>query len=252
MTWPGRPRGRARWTSAIATAAGTALALAASGCGAQAEPGYLGEPLIALAGQVDAGTAGSALPLEAAVLWQKGAPPTTGDQVLAVRAPVEGGAFTVRLYQPPPPEVLRRLAPGEPAFARATAAALPLGLAAPDVASPATTGSQAYGIDPDHWLLYLAADVAPGSLTAWWLGAASTGLPAGYHLARVRAVDPTCLSAAALAACTSTVAAAGAASGDAAQALCLAPYQLEPAPEGEPVTPALGTRTLPAAAGACP
>jgi len=243
----GRPRGTARWTWAIA--AGTALALAASGCGAQAEPGYLGEPLVTLTGQVGGGPVASALPLEAAVLWQKGALPSIGDQVLAARAPVEGGTFTVRLYQPPPAEVLRTLAPGEPAFARATAAALPFGLAAPDVGAPATTGSPAYGIDPNHWLVYLAADAPAGSLTAWWLGGAR---PAGYHLVRVRAVDPACLSSAALAACTGTVAQAGAPSGATAQALCLAPYQLEPAPDGEPVVLSLGTIALPAAGGCTP
>jgi hypothetical protein len=240
-----------RWRQAVATAAGTALALAASGCGAQAEPGYLGEPLVTLTGRVAPSQEASALPLEAAVLWQKGALPTTGDQVLAARAPVEGGAFTVRLYQPPPAEVLRPLAPGEVAFARATAASLPFGLSAPDVSAPATTASPAYGIDPGHWLLYLAGDVPPGSLTAWWLGQA---LPAGYHVVRV---TPTCLTAAELEACAGTVAAlgvpdTGTPAAGTARAYCLAPYRLAAAPAGEALVLALGTTALPAAGGTCP
>jgi len=235
-------------------AAGTALALAASGCGAQAEPGYLGEPLVTLAGRV-AGPAASTQPLEAAVLWQKGALPSTGDQVLAARAPVEGGTFTVRLYQPPPAEVLRTLAPGEPAFARATAATLPFGLAAPNVSDPATTAGPAFGLDPDHWLLYLAADVPPGSLTAWWLGEA---LLAGYHVVRVK---PTCLTAAELEACAGTVAALGVPLGvpdtgtpaaGTARAYCQASYRLEPAPAGEPLVVPQGNKVPPAAGGTCP
>ena len=75
---------------------GLALALAAlafsagvASCDAQADRDYPGEPLVTLRGQVD-GTP-PLPPLEAAMLWQRGPPPSYGDVELATRAPVETG-----------------------------------------------------------------------------------------------------------------------------------------------------------------
>src|SRR5262249_14702683 len=144
-------------------------------CDPQASSEYLGEPLITLPGYV--ASAGPA-PLEAAMLWQRGPPPSTNDQELATRAPVRTGfpaSFTLHLYQPPPAAARKTLAPGEVTFARANAGAVPYGIAASAVgglgAAPSATNG-AYGIDPLHWVVYLASDVPAGSLTEWWLGAA--------------------------------------------------------------------------------
>src|SRR5947209_4327164 len=126
------------------------------------------------------------------MLWQRGPPPSSSDQELATRAPVVSGfpaTFALRLYQPPPGAALRRLLPGEPIVARAIAAAVPLGTTQSQLGALPATANPGYGIDPDHWVLYLTEDVPAGSLTEWWLGAA---VPAGFHLFRVQAVNPQC------------------------------------------------------------
>src|SRR5438067_1768327 len=100
-------------------------------CDAQADASYLGEPLVTLQGHVT--SSGPVPPLEAAMLWQRGAPPSTNDQELATRAPVETGfpaRFTLHLYQPPPAAARRTLAAGEVTYARANAGAVPYGIAA--------------------------------------------------------------------------------------------------------------------------
>jgi hypothetical protein len=252
MTGPGRPGRAARAAAGLAAAALAAAALA--GCGAQVEPGYRGEPLVTLTGAVAASPATASPPVEAALLWQRGLALSTAGQVLGARAPVDGaaGGFTLTLYQPPPEEVRLALAPGEPRLARATAAAVPLGITAPaasglgSAAGPATPPS--YGIDPAHWLVWLEADAAAGSLTAWWLGGP---LPAGFHLVAVAPFAPACLDAAALAACQGEATAAGAPDAPAASALCLAPYRLAAAPPGAALLLLPGTTGLGAPAG-CP
>ena len=96
-------------------------------CDAQTDPGYQGEPLVTLRGQVESSSA--LPPLEAAILWQRGPPPGTEDQELATLAPVTSGfpaGFTLRLYTPPPEAAFQTLAPGAPRFARANAAAVPM------------------------------------------------------------------------------------------------------------------------------
>jgi len=167
-------------------------------CDPQADSKYLGEPLVTLRGQV---TSSTPLPaLEAAMLWQRGAPPSTNDQELATRAPVQTGfpaSFTVHLYQPPPARARRTLAPGEVTFARANAGAVPPGVAEEAGVAPAAGpaggsggafgGTVGYGIDALHWVVYLESDVPPQSLTAWWLG---TPLKAG----RARGADTTSIS----------------------------------------------------------
>ena len=72
-----RVRGLAAAPAALALAAG----LAAAGCDAQADRDYRGEPLVTLRGEVE-GTP-PLPPLEAAMLWQRGPPPSTDDQELA-------------------------------------------------------------------------------------------------------------------------------------------------------------------------
>src|SRR5947209_14158059 len=88
-----------------------ALAALACACDPQADGKYLGEPLASFDGYVSrAGVA----PLEAAMLWQRGPPPSANDQELATRAPVRTGfpaSFTLHLYQPPPAAARRTLAP---------------------------------------------------------------------------------------------------------------------------------------------
>jgi hypothetical protein len=239
----------------VAVLAALAFAAGAAGCDAQADRDYPGEPLVTLRGQI-AGTP-PLPPLEAAMLWQRGPPPSIDDQELATRAPVESGfpaTFTIRLYQPPPAAARRTLAEGEVSFARGNAAAVPFGIAAPQVSSLPTAANPSYGVDVDHWVIHLGADVARNSLTEWWLGAA---LPAGYHLMRVRAVDPACLSGAQLEACVATLVIRGVpddrtSDPGTARGFCLAPYRLSPAPGDELIVLQLGNFGPLAGGGPCP
>ncbi len=221
-------------------------------CDPQADASYPGEPLITLRGQVK--SSGALPPLEAAMLWQRGDPPSNSDQDLATRAPVQSGfpaTFTAHLYHPPPAAARRTLAAGEPIYARASAAAVPQGIAAEQLGGPAPAnagGAAGYGIDANHWVVYLDADVPAASLTAWWLGAP---LGKGFHLVRVAAVDPKCLTAAQLDACVQDLMMRGLAAA-AAHAFCVAPYRLSPAPPSEELTLDLGAVGLGPAGGACP
>jgi hypothetical protein len=243
------PRSRALALAAVA------LATAAAGCDAQADRDYPGEALVTLRGQV-AGIP-PLPPLEAAMLWQRGPPPSVDDQELATRAPVESGfpaAFTIRLYQPPPTAARRSLLPGEVSFARGNAAAVPYGVAAGMVPQLADAENPSYGVDVGHWVVHLEADVPRSSLTAWWLGAA---FPAGYHLLRVTAVDPACIPAAELELCVGTLVSRGVPDNGTqdpgtARGFCLAPYRLSPAPPDELIVLALGTYDPPAGGGPCP
>ena len=229
-------------------------------CDPQADSDYLGQPLITLPGYV--ASAGPA-PLEAAMLWQRGPPPSSDDQELATRAPVRTGfpaSFTLHLYQPPPPAARKTLAPGEVTFARANAGAVPYGIAASAVgglggASPGPQGQNgAYGIDPHHWVLYLASDVPSGSLMEWWLGAA---LPAGFYLMKVTAVNPQCIQPEQLDACAAElvhrgVSDDGTTNAGTARSFCSAPYRLQLAPPGEQLVLELGTVGLGGSTGPCP
>jgi hypothetical protein len=236
------------------------LALVLVSCDPQADPSYPGEPLITLQGQV---TSGGPLPaLEAAMLWQRGDPPSTGDQDLATRAPVQTGfpaTFTVHLYHPPPDAARRTLAAGETMYARASAAAIPYGIAASALDSlggPAIPAgvTPAYGIDPGHWVVWLGGDLKASSLTAWWLGAP---LSAGFHLVRVAAVNPSCLTAAQLDACAADLVQRGVpddgtSNPGTARGFCLAPYRVTPAPPNETLVLDLGAVSLGPPGGACP
>jgi hypothetical protein len=230
------------------------------GCDPQADGNYLGEPLATFDGHVS--SAGVA-PLEAAMLWQRGPPPSTDDQELATRAPVQTGfpaRFTLHLYQPAPAAARRTLAPGQVPYARANAGAIPYGIAAaavgglapaapPGTTSPAANGP--YGIDAHHWIVYLPTDVPPGSLMEWWLGGA---LAAGFHLMTVVAVDPACIPAEQLASCAAELARRGVpddgtANAGTARAFCTAPYRLQPSAPGEQLVLELGTVGLGPGAG---
>ena len=148
----------------------TALALVA--CQPQAGTDYPGEPLVTLRGQVK--SSGNQSLLEAAMLWQRGPPPSTDDEELATRAPVQAGfpaTFTISLYQPPPDAARRTLAPGLPIYARANAGAVPYGVATAAVPGLPSAGNPGYGIDAAHWVLFLAEEAKPGSVMEWWLGA---------------------------------------------------------------------------------
>jgi hypothetical protein len=232
-----------------------ALAALSGACDPQADASYLGEPLVTLQGRVT--SAGSLPPLEAAMLWQRGPPPSTNDQDLATRAPVQAGfpaRFTLRLYQPPPAAARRALAPGQVTYARANAGAVPYGIAAAAAAGLPSAGNPGYGIDAYHWVVYLAADVPPRSLMEWWLGAA---LPAGFHLLRVAAVKPQCMTPAQLDACAADLVQRGVLDDGTqgpgtARSFCLAPYRLSLAVPGEELVLDLGTIGLPASGGSCP
>jgi hypothetical protein len=229
--------------------------LACHGCDAQATPGYPGEPLISLAGRVD--SQGPLPPLEAAMLWELGPPPYSLDQELATRAPVVAGfpaTFQLSLYQPPPQAARKHLAPGEVVYARAQAAAVPLGSSADQVGGlAASPSSGAYGLDAGHWIIYFDAEVKAGTITEWWTG---QPLAAGYHLLTVHPVNPACLVGAAFDACVSNLASRGArddgTSGyGTARGLCSLSYRCAVSPPGEELVLQLGTTGL-AAAGDCP
>ncbi len=165
----------------------------------------------------------------------------------------------MHLYQPPPAAARRTLAPGEVTYARANAAAVPAGVPAalvgPGLAVPAASGcGPQYGIDANHWVMYLASDVPAASLTGRWLGAA---LPAGFHLLRVVSVDPKCITSAQLAACAADLVKRGvpddgSSNPGTARFFCLEPYRLSLAPDGEELVLQLGTVGLGPAGGSCP
>ncbi|HEY6907939.1 MAG TPA: hypothetical protein VI356_01105 [Myxococcales bacterium] len=243
-----------RWTTLL-------LVALAWSCDPQADPAYPGEPLLTLQGQVV--SQGPLPELEAAMLWQRGDPPATTDQDLATRAPVQAGfpaLFTAHLYHPPPAAARRSLAPGEPIYARATAAAVPKGIAAAQIsggaaAPPGPPGAGGgFGVDARHWVIYLASDVPAGSLTAWWLGAP---LAAGFHLLVVTPVNPACMTAAQLDACAADLAARGVrddgtSAPGTARAFCVAPYRLSLAPPSESLVLDLGAVGLGPPGGGCP
>ena len=228
-----------------------ALAALSCACDPQADGGYLGEPLASFPGYVASAGVGA---LEAAMLWQRGLPPSTDDQELATRAPVQTGfpaRFTLHLYQPPPAAARKTLAPGQVPYARANAGAVPPGVAVASGGVAAAGHPTPFGIDAKHWIVYLPSDVPPGSLMEWWLGKA---LPAGFHLLRVTAL--TCMPAAQLEACAADLARRGVADDGTenpgtARSFCRAPYRLSLAPADEELVLDLAPPDPPSA-GACP
>jgi hypothetical protein len=227
-----------------------ALAALSCACDPQADGGYVGEPLASFPGYVATAGVGG---LEAALLWQRGPPPSTNDQELATRAPVQTGfpaRFKLHLYQPPPAAARRTLAPGQVPYARANAGAVPPGVATGAAIPAPAAAPPPFGIDANHWIVYLPSDVPPGSLMEWWLGKA---LPAGFHLLRVTAVD--CMPAAQLEACAADLAERGVvddgtANPGTARSFCRAPYRLSLAPADEDLV--LNLAPGPGGAGACP
>ena len=225
-------------------------------CDPAAQPSYLGDPLLTLRGQVMSSGPIDA-PLEAAMLWQRGPPPSTNDQELATRAPVQSGfpaTFTLHLYQPPPAAAVRSLLPGQVTYARANAAAIPYGIAAAAGAPVATPPSNpSYALDPNHWVMYLPADAPAGSLMEWWLGGS---LPAGFHLLRVAPANPACMTGAVLDACVADlvhrgVTDDGTAEVGTARYFCLQPYRLSVAPANEQIVLVLSGPAS-GATGPCP
>ncbi len=233
--------------------------LALAGCGSQVAPDYPGQPLVSLTGQVTSTSRVPSGQVEVALLWQRGPPPSTGDESLATTAAVQGefpAQFVLHLYHPPPPAALEALQAGEVSFARANAAVLPEDVAtvAKNLASQANApasdiSTTAYALDELHWFLFLNQDVPANSLTEWWLGGA---LPAGYHLLNVLATSSACLQPAQVAACVALLAQRGVPdvpSGDGeATGYCTATYRLQPASFSEGITLQIGgTQSFPVA-----
>ena len=220
-------------------------------CDAQTDPGYQGEPLVTLRGQVESSSA--LPPLEAAILWQRGPPPGTEDQELATLAPVTSGfpaGFTLRLYTPPPEAAFQTLAPGAPRFARANAAAVPYGVSAAQVATLPAVYPASYTFDAEHWVVYVESDVPANSLTEWWLGGA---LAKGYHLVRV--VQTGCPTAADLQSCAADLVRRGVVdnltpTAGTARGFCTATNRLQPTTRDDPIVLHLGQVAPPAPA--CP
>ncbi|HXN56556.1 MAG TPA: hypothetical protein VN874_09825, partial [Myxococcales bacterium] len=145
------------------------------------------------------------------------------------------------------------LAPGQVAYARANAGAVPYGIVIEPGSPLPASGNPGYGIDAFHWVVYLAADVPARSLMEWWLGAA---LPAGFHLLRVTAVNPQCMTTAQLNACAADLVGRGVPDDGTqgpgtARFFCLAPYRLSLAPPGEELVLDLQAVGL-GPAGLCP
>jgi hypothetical protein len=235
-------------TRLIRAAAGLALALLCS-CQPQTPDTYLGEPLLTLQGEV---VSSSTLPsLQAVMVWQDGPPPSTDHPELTAVAPVDTqfpARFTVHLYQPPSAAARMVLAAGEVTYARANAAAMPSGTTQSQLAAVAKPANPEYGVDVDHWVIYLEGDVPAGSLTDWWLGGP---LSAGFHF---MTVSPACLTGAALDACVAELVARGLTddhtdSPGTARGFCLARYRLAPAAAGEEILLHLGVA---APATVCP
>jgi hypothetical protein len=233
--------------------------LGAAGCDAQVAPDYPGEPLVSLDGQVT-GTSSVPLPaVEVALLWQRGPPPSTGDEQLASEAAVQGefpAQFVLHLYHPAPEAARQPLLAGEVRFARANAAVLPAGsvtLPAAAASTPFTNLSNgAYALDTLHWFLFLEEDVPANSLTEWWLGAA---LSAGYHLLNVLQTNPVCLEPAQVASCVAELEQRGvpdvpAGAGE-ATGFCTATYRLQAVSFAEGITLQIGGTLTPTVAG-CP
>jgi hypothetical protein len=236
-----RNLGRA-WRPFLRGCGAISCALFAS-CQPQATSDYLGEPLVTLQGQVVSN--GALPPLEAAMLWQRGDPPSTDDLELATLAPVQAGfpaVFTLHLYQPAPGAALRSLLPGEVIWARATAAAVPYGIPVAQVSTLPESGNPSYGIDANHWVLFLQSDVPSNSLTEWWLGAP---LSAGFHLIDVVAFDVSCQTPDQLDDCAADLVSRGVPDDGSedpgtARGFCTASYRLAPATPGEELVLDLG------------
>ncbi len=230
-------------------------------CDSQVAPDYPGQPLVSLTGQVTGSFSAPLGQVEVALLWQKGPPPSTGDEQLATKAAVQGefpAQFVLHLYHPPPAAALQSLQPGEVSFARANAAVLSEGaaqaaqMAAQEPAVFGDVSSTAYALDTLHWFLFLEEAVPANSLTEWWLGGA---LPAGYHLLNVLATSPACLQPAQVASCVALLEGRGVPDvppgAGAATGYCTATYRLQPASFAEGITLQIGGGLTPTVAG-CP
>ncbi len=223
-------------------------ALAVCACSPQATPEYPGDPLVTLHGTVQNASPYPLPDVVAALLWQRGPPPTTGDEELATRARVEGrfpAEFVLRLYLPPPDAARHALLPGEVRYARANAAIVPPSVA--PGAAQVPSSSSALALDVTRWFVFLEAAPAAESLTAWWPG----GTPAaGYQLVAVDATDPACLTPAEIEACVGRLGARGVAPADAA-GFCQASYRLRPVPFSEGITLTVGASSTPELAAGC-
>ena len=71
---------------------------------------------------------------------------------------------------------------GETPLAVGTVVAFPLDTTR-DVNDPIARLHPGTGVHVGHWIVYLARDVQPGTLTAWWLG--DEALERGYHVMQV-------------------------------------------------------------------
>ncbi len=234
--------------------------LGMASCDSQVSPDYPGQPLVSLTGEVTSTSSSYLGPVEVALLWQRGPPPSTGDETLATKAAVQGefpAQFVLYLYHPPPQAALQTLQPGEVSFARANAAVVSQGVANALAAMPSTSGpvdvsNTAYALDTLHWFLFLEEAVPANSLTEWWLGGA---LPAGYHLLNVLATSPACLQPTPVAACVALLAQRGVTDvppgAGAATGFCTATYRLQPASFAEGITLQIGGTPTPPTAG-CP
>ena len=192
------------------------IVLAASACDAQVTPGYQGEPLAAIRGNIVAERTPPAA--EAALLWWSarvvGA--AAPGQVLETTVTTEGDPltpFTLSVYRPPPeaalfhvPDVLAptldvpglpagglachappgtRAMPGDGRLAIAYVAAVSQGSAGDGLAQDVV------GLATDFALVFAPVDLptsAPGA--TFLVPASGSVLPPGYHLMRVERLDP--------------------------------------------------------------
>jgi len=157
--------------------AGAALALLVSGCGAQVDRSYPGEPLFELRGQVkNAMTTTPTTTAHATLLWHSGGGHDVKMGEYVEVANTFPSSFTLDVYLPPPSEVLLDFS-GERmalAFIAATDAALENIEYADD--------KGVLGLAEQYVLVYIEKDLAEGSRLATLLHSAPK---AGYHLYQV-------------------------------------------------------------------
>lgn len=161
------------------------LLLLVPACDGLVDPGYRGEPLAEIRGQVS--RADTDPPVDNAIVvlaWHDEYRVIHREQVEVERTGLAYD-FKLKLYAPPPEKALQDLGGDNPRFALGTVMLWPAGakIEVPEdndwVNLCAITDTAPLGAAMAQMVLYLEDDAVEGSATATVLGAA---LPAGYHL----------------------------------------------------------------------
>ncbi len=145
-------------------------------CGSQVDSNHQGDVLATLAGSVRNTRVQAVGDAEVAAVWvnSSGSP----DLVVAETVEVEGSfpaQFTLSLFEPPPASALNHTPDG----GQFGVAYIIAGKAGTDYASEESVQAGLLGMEENHLLVYLPADVTPGSELSYFL----RGTPsAGFHI----------------------------------------------------------------------